>query len=230
MGSIVQLKEYLCRLKRTQVGIKVLNRLDEFSRIKSSPPQLWFSELCFCILTSNSKAQTAWNIQKELGFGGFMEFSQKELSGAILRNKHRFHNTKAKYIIANRRHHGTKEVRGGNGSGKVNCGIKGKVTSIIAKDGIFAAREWLAENILGFGFKEASHFLRNVGYLDLAILDRHILHVMLEHKVIPMIPTLSPKNYLRIEEKFLGLSSKVGMEPGELDMYLWYMEAGDVMK
>ena len=202
------------QMRLTAIGPKISSRIHGFSSFAKKSGGLWFSELCFCILAANSKSQTSWNIQKELRFKGFITLNQEKLSQVILKNKHRFHNTKARYIIANRD----------------KTGIKDMVQSIISSDGIFAARKWLADNIIGFGFKEASHFLRNVGYFDLAILDRHILQVMLEHGIIKEIPTLSPKNYLLIEGVFLKLSEKANMQPGELDMYLWYMKAGDVLK
>ncbi|MBI2576461.1 N-glycosylase/DNA lyase [Candidatus Woesearchaeota archaeon] len=208
------LKEKLNGLKKSKIGKQVEARLNEFLKIKNDSKETWFSELCFCILAANSRSRTSWNIQKELGFRGFITLDQKQLSRVILKNKHRFHNTKARYIIANRD----------------KTGIKDRVQSIIRSDGIFAVRKWLADSIIGFGYKEASHFLRNVGYFDLAILDRHILSVMVEHGLIGEIPTLSEKNYLKIEETFLKLAEKASMLPGELDMYLWYMKAGDVLK
>lgn len=52
-------------------------------------------------------------------------------------------------------------------------------------------------------YKEASHFLRNVGFgEDVAILDRHILRNLERLAVIDEIPkTLSPKLYLEIEDR-----------------------------
>jgi len=35
--------------------------------------------------------------------------------------------------------------------------------------------EWLVKNLTGLGYKEAGHFLRNIGSGKIAILDRHIL-------------------------------------------------------
>ena len=94
-----------------------------------------------------------------------------------------------------------------------------------------AAREWVAVNIKGLGYKEASHFLRNVGYFDLAILDRHILAVMKDYGLIDSIPSsLSRKKYLEIEKKFFELSELTSIKPGILDFYLWYMRTGKVLK
>ena len=44
------------------------------------------------------------------------------------------------------------------------------------KEDTFEIREWLVENVRGMGYKESSHFLRNIGLGEnIAILDRHIL-------------------------------------------------------
>lgn len=53
-------------------------------------------------------------------------------------------------------------------------------------------------------YKEASHFLRNVGFGEnIAILDRHILRNLVKLEVIDELPkTLTPKLYLEIEEKW----------------------------
>ena len=68
-------------------------------------------------------------------------------------------------------------------------------------------REFLVKNVKGYGYKEASHFLRNTGYKDVAILDRHILKNLNKYKVIKEIPTsLTPKKYCEIEDKFLNFS------------------------
>ena len=71
-------------------------------------------------------------------------------------------------------------------------------------------RDFLVKNVKGYGYKEASHFLRNIGYKNLAILDRHILKNLLKYKVISEIPkSLTPKKYFEIENKFLDFSEKI---------------------
>ena len=64
-------------------------------------------------------------------------------------------------------------------------------------------RAWLVREVKGLGWKEASHFLRNIGFRDLAILDRHILRNLRRHGVIRTIPASLPeKRYLAIEGRF----------------------------
>jgi N-glycosylase/DNA lyase len=186
---------------------KIVNlRLKEFESNKK-----WFSELCFCILTANSKAQTAINIQNEIGTRGFLNLSQKDLSSVIKKNKHRFHNNKAKYIIEARKFSNIKEI--------------------LKNLDEFEAREWLVKNIKGIGYKESSHFLRNIGYKNLAILDRHILNFMKENNYIEEIPKpLNKNNYLDIENKFNLIARNLKMDSAELDLYMWHIKTGNVLK
>ena len=88
------------------------------------------------------------------------------------------------------------------------------------------------KNIKGIGFKEASHFLRNVGfYKDISILDRHILRNLVYLGVIDEIPkSLTGKKYLEIEEKMKKESDKLGIDMEYLDLVLWYKEAGEIFK
>jgi N-glycosylase/DNA lyase len=92
-------------------------------------------------------------------------------------------------------------------------------------------REWLVTNVKGLGWKEASHFLRNIGHRNLAILDRHILRNLEKYSVIRSLPKrLTKKEYLRIEEKFRRFAIAVGLSMDELDLLFWSMETGKVLK
>jgi len=198
-------------LKDSSIKNKVDQRLKEFKNFKNKDTKEWFSELCFCILTANSKAATALKIQEELTPKGFCEYSLDNISKTIRKNKHRFHNNKAEYILAAREH----------------IDIKSKIKEL----GEIKAREWLVKNVKGIGYKEASHFLRNVGYKNLAILDRHILNLMKEHDLIKEKPkTLNKKKYLEIEKTFKKIADTLKMSCAELDLYMWYMKTGKVLK
>lgn len=92
-------------------------------------------------------------------------------------------------------------------------------------------REYLVNNIKGMNYKEASHYLRNMGFRDNAILDRHILKNLIKFKVIDEIPkNLNKKKYLEIEEKFKNFSKKVKIPMDELDLLFWSMENGEIFK
>ena len=85
---------------------------------------------------------------------------------------------------------------------------------------------WLAKNIKGLGMKEASHFLRNIGYKNVAIIDFHILDLLARYGLIEKPKTMTPKKYIEIENELKKISEKTGINLGELDLYLWYKETG----
>lgn len=97
---------------------------------------------------------------------------------------------------------------------------------------VFEIREWIVKNIKGIGYKEASHFLRNIGIgEDLAILDRHILKNLKLFGVIDRIPkNLNKKIYLEIERKMDEFSKKINIPISHLDFVLWYKERGKIFK
>ena len=91
-------------------------------------------------------------------------------------------------------------------------------------------REWLVKNVKGIGYKEASHFLRNVGYDNYAIIDFHIIDVLAKYKVIRRPQKLNRERYHKIEEKLKEVAANAKLSLAELDLYLWYMETGKVLK
>ncbi len=212
-----KLTDSVKKLRKSEIKQTVDRKLRIFSYFNKKDNKEWFGEMCFCILTANSKAKTAIAIQKELTASGFCTLCLDDVRDAIIRNKHRFHNNKAKFIVEARKHMNVKDLI--------------KKIADDDKEGQMAAREWLVQNIKGLGYKEASHFLRNIGYFDLAILDRHILNLMKEDGIINEKPkSLSKKIYLEIEEKFKQLAKELGMSCAELDLYMWYMKTGEVLK
>jgi len=196
-------------LRKTDISRLVKRRLKEFKTIGKRGNKDWFSELCFCILTANSKAHTALAIQHKLGCVGFMNLSKKQLSKVIRESKHRFHNTKAGFIVNARKFRNIKDI--------------------LTKQE--DPRRWLVYNVKGIGWKESSHFLRNVGYTDYAILDRHILNLMLENRLIKKKPkALNEKTYIAIEKRLGKLAKKLAMSHAELDLYMWFLKTNKVLK
>ena len=198
-------------LKETPIRETVEKRLKEFDELREKENDEWFSELCFCLLTANSRASSAIKIQNQIGARGFLNSPKENIAQTIKMNKHRFHNNKAKYIVGAREFKNIKEI------------LKDKED--------FEAREFIVENVKGLGMKEASHFLRNVGRKNLAILDRHILNLLYEEGYLLEKPkTLTPKVYKKIEETFNRIAERLKMSSAELDLYMWYVKAGEVLK
>lgn len=74
----------------------------------------------------------------------------------------------------------------------------------------------LLKIVKGFGWKAASHFLRNVGAKDLAIIDTHVIKFM----CWDVLPT-SGKQYLIMEEEFRKVAYKNDLTIAGLDAYVW---------
>ncbi len=197
-------------LRNSELASVVGSRLNEFETIGRSSDDELFNELCFCILTANFQAEKSIKIQKWLG-NGFSTLSEEELAEKLKILGHRFPNTRAKFIVEARKHKSL---------------LRGLLQSLSEKD----SRVWLAGNVKGLGFKEASHFLRNVGFKNLAILDFHIIDIMHENNLIERPKNLSKKNYLEIERILEDFGRTLGLNMSELDLYLWYLETGKILK
>ena len=146
-------------------------------------------ELSFCILTPQSKAINAWKAITTLRDNGLL-FSGSADEIVEYLNIVRFKNNKARYLVELREK------------------MKNEKGEFITKDffsdfkDVTLAREWIVKNIKGMAFKEASHFLRNVGFgKEIAILDRHILKNLVKLEVIDEVPkSITPKLYLEIRK------------------------------
>jgi N-glycosylase/DNA lyase len=201
------------------VNDEIRSRLNEFKQIwETGNEEDIFNELIFCMLTPQSRAKPCWAavenlLNKNLLLRGDINHIAKELNGVRFRNK------KAGYIIQARK----------------QFSIDSKITIRFhinqfsdARD----AREWLVQNVKGIGYKEASHFLRNIGFMeDFAILDRHILKNLKSLRVVEKIPnSLSKKRYFEIEKRMKEFAERVEIPMADLDLLLWYKETGEIFK
>ena len=195
-------------------------RLREFKEIweKGSNEDI-HAELSFCILTPQSKAVNAWKAITTLRENGLLFNGSAEDIVEYL-NIVRFKNNKAKYLVALREQ------------------MQNEKGEIITKDffnsiaDVKEKREWIVKNIKGMAYKEAGHFLRNVGFgKEIAILDRHILKNLVKLEVIEDVPkSLTSKLYLEIEEKMKTYCKFINIPMDSLDLLLWYKEAGEIFK
>lgn len=190
----------------------IAERLRQFQQV---PAENYFLELCFCLLTPQSKAENAEKAMARLIELGFPNTGLDPTP--ILRdpaNYIRFHNQKGERLRA-------------------VAARQQEITSMLASIQPTATkREWLMENVKGLGWKEASHALRNIGHLDIAIIDRHILKHLLRCGAIPQLPAAigTRRAYLQLEQTFFQLADSFGLQPQELDLLLWSLEEGSVRK
>ncbi|MCD6542661.1 MAG: N-glycosylase/DNA lyase [Thermoplasmata archaeon] len=194
-------------------------RLEEFDSLwKEGSEEEVFAELVFCLLTPQSRAKLCWCavehlIEKGLLLNGGERDIEDVLKGV------RFRKNKARYIVEARKLF----TRKGQLELKKFLSSFGDVKTL---------REWLVRNVKGMGYKEASHFLRNIGLgKDMAILDRHILKNLKAFGVINDIPrALSRKKYLEIEEKMRKFSHEIRIPMSHLDLLFWSRQTGEIFK
>jgi len=193
-------------------GSLVAERMAEFRKVGRESGERIFSELCFCILTANYTAEGGIRIQKDIG-NGFCTMDAGELAKRLKLLGHRFPNARAKYISEARKH-------------------RVDLEKVYATCQSHDVREWLVENVKGLGYKEASHFLRNIGVSDLAIIDFHIIDILVRNGLIekPKSKSLTRKKYMEIEKILANLAKKAHVSLAELDLYLWYLETGKILK
>lgn len=214
--------DYFNEIEKLYNEIKpaIKKRLKEFKEVwDSGDNKSIHLELSFCILTPQSKAVNAWKAITNLKEANLIFTAPAEELVEYL-NIVRFKNNKSRYLVELREQ------------------MKNKSGEIITKDffesipTISERREWIVRNIKGMSYKEAGHFLRNVGFgQELAILDRHILKNLQKLGVIEELPkTLTPKLYLEIEEKMKKYCDFVKIPMDEMDLLLWYKEAGEIFK
>jgi N-glycosylase/DNA lyase len=190
----------------------IAHHLHEFGAVSQ---ERYFYELCFCLMTPQSSAVNCNAVACELERLDFYHqpFDPEPLLRNFKQAYIRFHKTKAKRIMALRWSYQ-------------------EIASLLEADmPSKAVRELLVSSINGIGYKEASHFLRNIGRRDLAIIDRHIIRNLLRFGYLIEWPkAISKKRYDELEQKFFDLAGDAGIPPCELDLLLWYHETGFILK
>lgn len=198
---------------------EIANAMAEYREIgRRASNERLFSELVFCLLTPQSSARRCWAAVERINEEGLlMTATKRELAMLLRESGVRFHNRKASNIIASR---WIVDYPGG---------IRGWLG---AYRDVKEVRDELVKSMKGMGYKEASHFLRNIGLgEDIAILDRHILRSLVALGSMREAPkALTRLRYFRIEKTFLDTAKDVGLRPEELDLTIWSFYTGEVFK
>lgn len=199
--------------------VEIRAKLSEFKAVwqAESDERLW-EEMVFCFFTGGCSArmgmQSVDAVREILLTGGQVELAER------LRGRHRYPNARAGYIVASRNFL------------QEHCGLRlrEKLNSFENSE---ARRDWLVKEkrIKGLGYKEASHYLRNIGLKGYAILDKHILKSLSELGIIDdATPPSTRAKYLSTEEKLKELARMTNINFEELDLVLWSMKTGEILK
>ncbi len=202
-------------------GPQIRARLAEFREVweNGSDERLW-EEMVYCIFTAGASARMGLHsveAVRHLLFDG----SREEMTGALIKARsHRYPAARPGYIVV------TRDFL------REDCGmrLRERLTSLTDP---LERRDWLARtrSIKGLGYKEASHFLRNIGLRGYAILDKHILRSLAELGIVESPePPSTRARYLETEERLRRFARDVRIDFDELDLVLWSMKTGEILK
>lgn len=158
------------------------------------------TELAFCISTANSSAKSGLKFQKSLEGFDTSKLCVEKLEKLLKEAGVRFYKKKAIYI-------------------QKSLEKFSRVEKLENLD-----RELLIAEFYGLGMKEASHFLRNTGRKEFAILDRHILRWLGEQG------SITKKKYLEAERRMQEVAKACGVSVAELDLLVWFLKTKMVLK
>lgn len=198
-------------LKNSEIKSIIDARIHEFESIRNLSIDEIFKELCFCIMTANCGAEKCIEIHEGIQ-NGFLNLSKEKLTTKFKKLGYRFPNIRSEYII---------EAR------KYKDDLAHEIKS---NDQMNSLRDWIVKSIKGIGYKEASHFLRNIGFKNYAIIDFHIVDILVKNAIIEKPKTMTKKKYLEIEEILKNVGYRLNLNMAELDLYLWYLETGKILK
>ncbi|HKO97898.1 MAG TPA: N-glycosylase/DNA lyase [Pyrinomonadaceae bacterium] len=200
---------------------EIRKRLSEFREVgrQGSDFRLW-EELVFCIFTAGASARMGFRSVEAIR-PLLLDGKQEEMTSALRQaGAHRFPVARPGYIVVTRDYL------------RAHCSMAlgSKLQSF--KDPI-GRRDWLAreKQIKGLGYKEASHFLRNIGFKGHAILDKHVMNCLRDLKVVETAkPPATRARYLETEQKLKLFAREIAIDFDELDLVLWSMKTGEVLK
>jgi N-glycosylase/DNA lyase len=215
----------------TAVATRIATETPQIGWRNLSEEQLW-AELVGCILSSQVRHESCSAAHERLTRLGLLNIKRIEdfdefyydVHHALSRpftssdnafsftGKYRFPKTKSEQIVgtATRLFHNT----------------EGKGLSILLYESpdFCSARRKLITLCRGIGPKQASLFLRNVGFSgDVAVLDAHVMRYMEYMKLLdcPRLTLSSMRNYEKGEHTFRCHAWRVGFTPAVLDTAVW---------
>jgi N-glycosylase/DNA lyase len=200
---------------------EVRARLREFRQVwrTASDARLW-EEMVYCIFTAGASAKMGLRsveAVRPLLANGEQQAMTRALVAA---GAHRFPNARPAYVVITRDYL----------QSSFSMRLRERLNSF---SDAFERRDWLATEprIKGLGYKEASHYLRNIGFKGYSILDKHIVRCLAELGVIdsPTPPT-NRQRYLETESRMRQFAVAAGIDFDELDLVLWSIKTGEILK
>src|SRR2546430_17282196 len=176
--------------------------------------------MVFCIFTAGASAKMGMRSVEALR-PLLQSGAQHEMTKALISaGAHRFPNARPAYVVVTRDYL------------RESFSMRLRERLVSFQDPI-ERRDWLAKDprVKGLGYKEASHFLRNIGFKGYGILDKHIVRCLHELSIIdsPKPPTTRGR-YLETEQKMREFAAQANIDFDELDLLLWSIKTGHHLK
>jgi N-glycosylase/DNA lyase len=211
INNIDDLKQYYEVVKPL-----VKRRMQEFKSLSEHATNNdIFRELVFCILTANASAKMGLKSINALDHVIF-DGSERDICNR-LKGIYRFPYSRSNYIVRSR-------------SFLIQCHNMDFHSLFAQFNGnVLDIREYLKTNVVGVGYKECSHFLRNIGFKGLAILDKHVIS-MLNMLGCNVNKPKNKNEYKEIEQKMKDFAVQNGFDFDELDLVFWSFKTGEIIK
>lgn len=204
-------------------GDAIRRRLEDFESVQ---PEEWFWEFAYGLLTPQSRARHADIVIRLLRERDFLVRGGQIVD--ILRTPEwyiRFHNVKAERL--ERLRASWNDVAAFLHMVCQQLPDRGRTHINEAR----TVRDELVARIVGYGIKEASHVLRNIGWRNLAIIDRHLITNLSELGVFDSGVRLhSTRQYHTLESTFAEWCSSHGYDMDEIDLLFWSEQTGEILK
>lgn len=197
----------------------IRERLEEFESVwtNGTDERLW-EEMVYCFFTGGCSARMG--LRSILAVRSLLADGDQDQLARALTGVHRYPNERSRYIVYTRKFL----------TESLGMKLRDRLDSF---DCPLERRDWLVKEkgIKGLGYKEASHFLRNVGFSGYAILDKHVLRCLCDLKIIDEPkPPITRARYLTVEQKLKKLAKSVQIDFDELDLVLWSLKTGEILK
>jgi N-glycosylase/DNA lyase len=207
------------RVEYQQRQTAIQARLAEFRTLGATASDVeLFAELVFCIFTAGASARMG--IKSLARVRPILLTGDQTALENILVGAHRYPRGRAGYIVHTRDYL------------QQHCGLQMRKLLASFPDRQSRRDFWAANrDIKGIGLKEASHFLRNIGYPGYAILDKHVLRSLHELGLLEdPHPPKNSKQYFAIEQVVYRLAEQLEIDCDELDLLLWSHKTGEILK
>ena len=212
--------------------LRVRHEENTINKGKMNEKGLW-KELVACILGSNVRYEQAYSAVRGLGKEGLLSWEshiakparwEKEMANYL--SERRFLPKRKNGLLCRYRYPRAAASRIKNTALAI-YGNDLKIRTILMNStSPMEARNNIINKSKGIGPKQASLFLRNIGYSnDFAVLDTHVVHYLMLAGImeVPADSLKSMNRYLQIEQLFQQYADSLQATAAEVDLAIWVL-------